>query len=156
MSISTDTERLIDLTSGEMEAQRNTPESQPEVFVFFTSQEQTLKALKKAGDLARPIGARIVVLVAQIVPYPLPLDKPPVRLKFIIRRFETIASQYPVKTEVRVYLCRDQLEMLKRTLSSNSPVVIGTRKRWWPTREARLARKLRRAGHEVILVETEP
>jgi hypothetical protein len=156
MSISPDLERTDDLISGETEPQRITHESQPEVFVLFASQEQTLKALKKACDIAKPMCAGIVVLAAEIVPYPLPLDRPSVRLEFIIRRFQKIAGQYPAKTEVRVYLCRDQLEALKRVLEPNSTVVIGTKKRWWPTREARLARKLRRGGHKVILEETEP
>ena len=149
MSISTDLEGHI---AGPC---RIAQESHPEVFVLYTSQEQTLKALKRAGDLAKPIGARIVVLVAQTVPYQLQLDEPPVSLKFIMRRFERIASQYPAKTEVRVCFCRNQLEMLKSILISDSPVVLGTRKRWWPTHEARLARRLRQAGYEVILVETE-
>lgn len=156
MSISTDSDRPAEWTTGETEPHRISPESQLEIFVFFTTQDQTLKALKKACDLARPICASIVLLAAEIVPYPLPLDRPPVRLEFILRRLVTIASQYPVKTEVRVYLCRDQLVALRRVLRPNSVVVVGTRKRWWPTREARLARKLRRAGYEVILAETEP
>jgi hypothetical protein len=156
MSVSMDSKGPVDGTGGETKPQRITPEPQLEVSVFFTSREQTLKALRKAGDIARPVGASIVVLVAQTVPYPLPLDKPPVRLDCVIRRFEKIARQYPVKTQVRICLCRDPLEMLKSTLSADSLVVVGTRKGWWPTREARLARKLRRAGYEVILEETEP
>jgi hypothetical protein len=77
MSIPTDSERPDDLTSEETESQRISPVSQLEV--FFTLQEQTLKAVKKAGDIARPVGASIVVLITESVPYPLPLNKPPVR-----------------------------------------------------------------------------
>ena len=54
-----------------------------------------------------------------------------------------------------IYLCRDRVETLTAVLSPHSLVVIGGRKRWWPTAEKRLARKLRRAGHEVIFTETE-
>jgi hypothetical protein len=30
-------------------------------------------------------------------------------------------------------------------------VIVGSRKRWWPTREKKLAAALRRDGHRVIL-----
>ena len=155
MSTSADLEGRVDGASRAMGPRRIAHGAQREVFVLFTSQEQTLTALQRAGDLSRPIGARIVLLVAQIVPYQLPLDEPPVNLKFITERFERIASQYPVTAEVRVCFCRNQLEMLKSILNSDSLVVLGTRRRWWPTYEAGLARRLRQAGYEVVLVEPE-
>jgi hypothetical protein len=40
-------------------------------------------------------------------------------------------------------------------LSPRSLVIVGGRKRRWPTAEERLARQLRRNGHEVIFTETE-
>ena len=79
----------------------------------------------------------------------------PVLLDFSERRFSVIADKSPVETTVRLYLCRDRLETLTKVLSPHSLVVLGGRKRWWPTSEKRLAGKLRRAGHEVILAETE-
>jgi hypothetical protein len=45
--------------------------------------------------------------------------------------------------------------MLLATLSPNSLVVIGGRKKWWPTTEKLMARRLRHAGHKVIFIETE-
>ena len=126
-----------------------------EVAVVFTSATPTIAALKKAGALADKLGARINMVVPQIVPYPLPLESPPVLLDFSERRFREIAMESPVETNVRIYLCRDRLETLKSVLAPGSLVVIGGRKRWWPTREKRLAQQLRRAGHEVIFTETE-
>jgi hypothetical protein len=125
------------------------------IAVVFTSVESTLAALKEAGALANSLGARITLLVPQIVPFPLPLESPPVLLEFNERRFRVIASQSPVETTVRIYLCRDGLETLTKVLIPGSLVVIGGRKRWWPTREKKLARQLRRAGHEVVFKETE-
>jgi hypothetical protein len=54
-----------------------------------------------------------------------------------------------------MYLCRDSSETLLAVLKPRSLVVIGGRRRWWPTREERLAKKLRGAGHEVIFAELE-
>jgi len=72
-------------------------ESKLSVDVVFTSIEPTLAALKKAGALAGGLNARITLLVAQIVPYPLPLESPPVLLDFNERRFRKIANQSPVE-----------------------------------------------------------
>jgi hypothetical protein len=125
------------------------------IAVVFTSVEATLAALKEAGALAQSLGAQITLLVPQVVPYPLPLESPPILIDFSEKRFHVIASQSPVKTTVCIYLCRDQLETLRGVLRPGSIVVIGGRKRWWPTREGHLARRLRAAGHEVIFKETE-
>jgi hypothetical protein len=123
------------------------------VVVVFTSVEGTVHALRKAGALASRLNARISLVVPQVVPYPLPLTSPPVLLDFSERRFRVIAAESPVETTVRLYLCRDQMETLAAVLEPHSLIVLGGRKRWWPTLEKRLARKLRRAGHEVILEE---
>jgi hypothetical protein len=130
-------------------------ESRLNVAVVFTSVESTLAALRKAGALADRLNGRITLLVPQVVPFPLPLTSPPVLLDWSERRFHVIASESPVETTVRIYLCRDGLEALRTVLSPHSLVVVGGRKRWWPTAEKRLARQLRRAGHEVIFTETE-
>jgi len=137
-----------------------TPEAAPaesrlNISVLFTSVEATLAALRQAGDLASRLGARITIVVPQLVPFPLPLTCPPVLLDFNERRFRVIASQSPVETSVRLYLCRDQWDALGIALKPRSLVVVGSRRRWWPTAERRLAGRLRRAGHEVILTETE-
>ena len=137
------------------DALRISPELQLSVFVIFTSTPQTLKALEKAAAIAKPFGAGIAVLAVQTVPFPLPLDRPPVPFEFIIKRFQEMAGEFPEKTKVFVYVCRDQMEALKRILPPNSSIVMGLRKRWWPTRDRRLAKKLGRAGHEVTLIETE-
>jgi len=125
------------------------------VVVVFTSVESTVQALRKAGTLAGSLHARITLVVPQVVPYPLPLTSPPVLLDFSERRFRVIAEESPVETAVRLYLCRDQMETLSAVLAPHSLIVLGGRKHWWLTRERRLARRLRRAGHEVILTETE-
>jgi hypothetical protein len=124
-----------------------------EVAVVRTSVQGTIAALKKAGSLARGLGARITLVALRIVPYPLPLTSPPVPLEFDERLLLVIASEGPLETTVRLYLCRDQLETLAKVLKPHSLVVIGGRRRWWSTPEIRLATHLRRVGHEVIFTE---
>jgi len=130
-------------------------ESRLNLDVVFTSVEPTLAALKKAGALASRLNGRITLVVPQIVPYPLPLKTPPVLIEFNERRFRIIAGESPVETTVHIYLCRDPLETLPAVLHPHSVVVLGGRRRWWPTAEQRLARKLQRVGHKVIFTESE-
>ena len=159
-----DTEERVSLAYDKRLAPANgRPEAPPtgrrdptlNVDVVFTSHEATLAALKRAGELASRLNARISLIVPQVTPFPCPLSSPPVLLDFSERRLAALAAQSPVDITVRLYLCRDKWETLRTVLRPRSLVVVGGRKRWWPTRETILAGKLRRAGHEVVFAETE-
>ena len=128
-------------------------DQQLNIAVVFTSVDSTLAALKEAGNLANSLGARITLVVPQVVPFPLPLETPPVLVEFNENRFRVMASESPVETGVQIYLCRDRFETLVSVLKHGSIVVLGGQHRWWPTKEERLARKLRRAGYEVVFKE---
>ena len=130
-------------------------ETRLNIGVVFTSIDATLGALRKAAALAASLSAQITLLVPQVVPFPLPLTSPPILVEFNERRFRTLASQIPVPTGVLIYLCRDAQETLTGVLPPRSTLVIGGRRRWWPTYEMRLAKRLRKCGHEVIFTETE-
>ena len=147
-------EKILVPATGQPEITTREPQGKLTITVVFTSVESTLTALKEAGVLANKLNARITLVVPQVVPYPLPLESPPVLIEFNERRFRVLASQSPVETSVRIYLCRDGLQTLTSLLRPGSLVVLGGRKRWWPTREKTLARHLSHAGHEVIFTET--
>lgn len=123
------------------------------ISVIFTSVDATLAALKEAGHLASNLGARITLVVPQVVPYPLPLEKPPVFVEFNEKRFRVMASASRIETGVHICLCRDRFETLTSVLTTGSLVILAERKRWWPTKEKTLARQLRRAGYEVLFEE---
>jgi hypothetical protein len=126
-----------------------------EVNVIFTDPHATAAALKTAGSLARDLGASIRVRATIAVPYALPLDKPPVSVRFTERLLSDLVCRLELDTfepSVHLYLCRDQLETLLGVLVPNSLVVIGGRKHWWPTAERRMARALRSKGHRVVFI----
>jgi hypothetical protein len=126
-----------------------------EVNVIFTDPQATVAALKTAGSLARDLGACIRVRAAITVPYALPLDKPPVSVRFTEHLLSDLVCRLGLDTfepSVHLYLCRDQLKTLLGVLVPNSLVVMGGRKHWWPTAERRMARALRSKGHRVVFI----
>jgi hypothetical protein len=132
----------------------STPEVQNpemEVNVVYTRLPGAAKSLGVASGLARGLGARVTVHVAQVIPYPLELKSPQVPVQFAEQQLLVMAGEQPVDTSIQLYLCRDLTETIRRVLKPESVVVIGGRKHWWPTRERRLAAALRRDGHRVIL-----
>jgi hypothetical protein len=125
------------------------------IVVIFTSVEATAAALKMAGALAQNLDAQITLVAPIVVPYPLPVSRPPVALDFLEKRFQNIANESPVDIRVRLYLCRDRLQTLSRVLKPHSLVIVGGLKHWWSVRERNLARRLQDFGHEVIFTKTE-
>jgi len=131
-------------------------EQKLDISVVFTTVDATLAALKEACNLASNLGARITLVVPQVVAYPVPLQTPPVLVEFNENRFRVLASNSPVETSVKIYLCRDRLETLLQVLSPGTIVVLGGQKRrwpWWLTKDERLARRLRLTGYEVLYKE---
>ena len=126
---------------------------QLDIHVIFTNMADTQATLKTASALAHDLGARITILAAQVVPYPLPLGSPPVPIEFTERALGLMACEQEVETAIKVYLCRDQRQTIRQILKPESVVVIGGRKRWWPTAGQSLARILKQDGHHVVLVD---
>jgi hypothetical protein len=132
---------------------RNGSDGQLEIAILFTSPEATIGALERTAALLNGLDARINLVAAQTVPYPLALDNPPVSVAFNEQRLFDVAAESSVETTMHLYLCRSRLEMLTSVLKSGSVLMIGVRKRWWPSWERRLARDLESAGFQIILLE---
>ena len=125
------------------------------VTVLFTNTEGTRLALNSALKLAQGLDASIRIVVTRVVPYPLPLESPPVETSFTEKQVAELAKSMGVEAAVHIYDCRDPESTLVQILSPGSIVIVGSRKRWRPIGERMLARKLRKAGHDVILTGAE-
>jgi len=148
--------RSVELNEGSIyQAGENPANSNPEIVVnvIYTDLQGTLAALQSAEALARQLQARITLLAAHSVPYGLPITAPPVSLEFARRRLVDLTQQGKLRTSIQIYICRDRTLCLTQVLNSKSLVILGTKKRWWRTRETRLVKRLESAGHQIILVE---
>jgi hypothetical protein len=119
------------------------------VTVVFTAAEGTPAALRVASGLAQNLGARIRLIVTEVVPFCFPLDKPPVSVDFLERRPLALVSESEIdesdmdepdieesdidaeEVNIEIYLCRDRREYLRLSLKPRSLVVIAGRGRWW-------------------------
>jgi hypothetical protein len=128
-------------------------DGQLRVFVLFTSLDATKAALRRAAALTRNLAAHITLCAVQVVPFPLPLDRPHVSRKFLENRLAAVALEVETQVDVHTVFARDLDAGFEGVLAPHSLVVMATRKRWWPAAEVKLMRSLVRAGHSVALLE---
>jgi hypothetical protein len=122
------------------------------VFVPYTSPDLTRMALAEAAVLTKNLGSHVTLFAAQVVPFPLPLDRPDVSPAFLERRMAAVVRNSGVQADIRIGFARDRDLACEQILPPHSLVVMATRKRWWPTAEVKLARAVARAGHSVALL----
>jgi len=123
------------------------------VFVLHTSADLTRAALGAVAALTRNLSARVTLVAVQIVPFPLPLDRPDVPPTFLEQELKVLVRGIDAPVDVRVVIARDRAVGIEEAISPGSLVVLAAKKHWWPTSHERLARWLARAGHSVTLVE---
>jgi hypothetical protein len=123
-----------------------------DIKVIYTGIKGTAAALDAAISMARGLGARITILAAQVVPYPLPLTNPPVPIEFTERVLGSMTSELEGEAGAEILLCRDREQTIRQAVGAASLVLIGARKCWWRTPENTLARILQRDGRRVLLV----
>jgi nucleotide-binding universal stress UspA family protein len=129
------------------------------VNVLATTETRTIAALRTAADLAASLGAQITLIAIEVVPWQLPLQRPPVPVAFLERKlYRLVCEAGIVGEEVRIQLClcRDQRDTLRKVVRPHSLVVIGGQNRWWLRRERNLGKFLSGLGHQVIFAGTAP
>ncbi len=120
-----------------------------DIVVPFTTSTLTRNALAAAGRLSAGLSPLIRMVRIQLVPFPLQLDCAPVSTAVLRQQFAPLAEEFGA--HLQICLTRDTREGLLYTLARNSVVVIAAHRRWWKSREERLALWLRRRGGNVVL-----
>jgi len=124
------------------------------VLVPYTSPGVTREALAAARAMTRGLAASIAVVAVHVIPYPAPFHVSDLVRRHLEKRLEWAAGDGPDRAEATIVLARSVEEGF-RAAECGGTIVVGSRKRWWPTRERRLARTLERCGCRVVLVRLE-
>jgi hypothetical protein len=121
------------------------------VVIPFTTPELTRAALRHAG-VCSDLDVHVSLIDVQVVPFPCSVDQPPINGEYSQRRLQELFDASGLPGRAAVLYTRDWLEGYRRALGPRSLVIVAAKKRWWPTREGRLARALQKAGHHVMLL----
>jgi hypothetical protein len=124
-----------------------------EINVIYNGMRTTCEALREASRLAGELQAAVRILVPVVVPLAFRLDRPPVAHAWTERRVQEVAAACEVETRVQVCYCRERIEALGSLLAPGSHVMLAGRAGWWRRDARRLARDIRRLGHQVTFIE---
>jgi hypothetical protein len=131
----------------------NIPDLQ--VVIPHRAPELTRSALKYAATLAIDLNVRLRLIDVHVVPYGVPLDAPTVNPRHLARRVRSLAMESELPISAEVLYARDWEQGLRRALAPGSLVLMAMKRSWWPTKDKRLAARLRKLGHQVMWVECE-
>ena len=121
------------------------------VVIPYTTPEHTKAALRHAA-VCSDLDVHACVVDVQVVPFPCSLNQPPVNPKFSECRLNDLLKETGLPGKAAVVYTRDWLEGFRKVLEPGSLVIVASKKRWWRTREEKLARILMKAGHDVMFL----
>jgi hypothetical protein len=124
-----------------------------ELVVPYTNPALTAHALNAATELAGGFEAAITLMAVHVLQYPAPLQCQDGIRQRLEAELTAVARTSPAAIRVKLVFARDPGDAFVGLLPRRSLVVIGTRDRWWRTREERLARRLTASGHSVAVVK---
>jgi putative OmpL-like beta-barrel porin-2 len=131
--------------------------SQPTIHVIATTFEGTRAALATAVPLAKGSGAKLVVIVPRIVPYPAERDALTDSSAFFARRYRAAIEDLGGEARIEVCMCRGIDDIVAKLVATESRIVIGgPAGRWFTSPEERLAHRLSQSGRAVIFVACGP
>jgi len=124
-----------------------------ELGVPYTNAAVAAQALARAVELAHGFEAAVTLMAVHVLPYPSPLESQEGIRKRLEAELTAVARTSPVSIRVKLVFARDREDAYLGLLPRQSLVVIGTKDRWWRTREERLARRLTARGYSVAVVK---
>jgi hypothetical protein len=123
-----------------------------QVYVVFTSIDDTIPAVRVAWGLARALGSGVTVVHFRPVDFGAPLDSPGGMSPAESEAFKARLEAAGCPATVQVCLCRDARRVVPIVFHEHALVVIGRHRHWWPTPADRWRRTLEATGHFVLMV----
>lgn len=123
------------------------------IYVVYTSPESTFAALRVASGFATALNIPLILVHYRTVPYPLSVDQPTGISPIQSEAFQERLRAEGLDVRCRVHLCRDERRAIVHAVGRPSLIVLGGRRRWWPTRADGWRHHLEAAGHFVVFVE---
>jgi hypothetical protein len=123
------------------------------VSVVFTSFDATLEAARVGAELARALSVPLQLIHFRTVSPHVPVNEPGGSSPIETETFVARLRREGISAGLHVYLCRNAARAIVWAFNPHSLVVLGGRRRWWPTRVGRLRRALEAAGHFVVFVD---
>src|SRR6185436_8310207 len=102
------------------------------VVVPYTTSELTAAALGHSA-VCTDLDVRVSLVDIQVVPFPSPMDQPPIDKQHSQCRLQALLKNSGVPGEASIVYTRDWLDGFRKVLGPHSLVVMATRNRWWPT-----------------------
>ena len=124
-----------------------------ELVVPYSNAALTARTLAAAAELGQGFRAAITLIAVHVMPYPAPLECQDGIRRSLEAELTAVARTSPVAVRVELIFARDRDEAYLGVLQRKPLVVIGTKDRWWRTREERLARRLAGKGHSVAIIK---
>ena len=146
--------RLEGIRTGHVVTERRTPAIRTGVLwvvIPYTTPELAKAALRHAA-VCTDLDVHVCVVDIQTVPFPAPVDDPPINREFAEQRLGDLIRASGLPGKAALVYTRDWLESFRKVLEPDSLIILATKKRWWPTREVKLARALQKAGHHVMML----
>ncbi len=129
------------------------PVGSGEVYVVFTSTDDTLRAVRVASRLARVMKSGLTIVHFRPIGFGAPLEEPPGLSPVETDAFKARLEAEACDARIRVCVCRDARQAIPSVLPAQSLIVVGGRHRCWPTRSDRWRRTLEARGYAVVFVD---
>ena len=121
------------------------------IHIVFTTVEQTLAAARVAATLGQSMG--VPVTLVQFRRPALFAAPSATALEADTDAFVERLRAEGIDVRLRVYVCRSCVRAIPAAFKRHSVIVLAGRGGWWPTRAARLRRRLEQTGHVVLFVD---
>lgn len=121
----------------------------------YTEWSLGLTAMDRVAVLAAKLSASVRLIAVHTVPYPMQFGCPALVHARLVEQLVDLASRSPVTVCPQVVLARSLEEGFRAGMPAESTVLVAARRRFWKTREDRLAAMLAGEGHKVVLIHVE-